>query len=300
MKIRIRAELMLVVCTVIWGGTFPAVKYALTYSSPWLIVAVRFALAGILFTLVLIRTRQRISRQIFLRGFLLGLTFFAGFGLQTLGLQTTTSSRSAFLTEALVIIVPILSLIISHKLPTKYTVSGAVVVIGGLYMLTSPAGLLSLHTGDWLTLGCAIAFSFYIIGVDMWSRPENRLLLAATQAFTVALLALPIAIAGDLKLNATFGYYAAMLYLVIPGTFVVVLLQMRFQPLSTPSEAGVIFALEPVFAMIFALALTLEDFIFRAALGAMVVTLGVVWSELGSQIIGRIRRSRLLTPGREN
>ena len=87
---------MLVLCTVIWGGTFPAVKYALESCSPWLIVAMRFAIAGVLFALFLRGAIRNFNWQILSRGIILGLFFFAGFGLQTLGLQYTSPSRSAF------------------------------------------------------------------------------------------------------------------------------------------------------------------------------------------------------------
>ena len=61
MKTRVTPELMLVLCTVIWGGTFPAVKYALEFSSPWLIVAMRFAMAGVLFALFLKGANRKLN-----------------------------------------------------------------------------------------------------------------------------------------------------------------------------------------------------------------------------------------------
>lgn len=290
MKTRVTPELMLVLCTVIWGGTFPAVKYALAFSSPWLIVAVRFAVAALLFAVFLKRTRQPLNRQIVLRGLILGLCFFAGFGMQTLGLQFTTSSRSAFLTEALVLFIPLLSFLMSRKRPSLFTITGALCVMAGLYLLTSPAGFVDFNRGDWLTLGCALAFSFYIIGVDLWSTPDARGLLSTVQAFTVAAMATPMVFWEGARMQASSGFVLAMLYLILPGTLIVVMLQMRYQPLTTPSRAGVIFALEPVFAMLYAVVLSLEDFSVRGVLGALVVTLGVVWSEIGKNAVDAMRR----------
>lgn len=235
------------------------------------------------------RLNRNFNRQIVLRGFILGIFFFAGFGLQTLGLQFTTSSRSAFLTETLVLFIPVMSFILSHKIPSRYTVTGAALVVVGIYLLTSLDGLLKWNQGDWLTLGCAIAFSWYIIGVDLWSTAETRIALATVQAFTVSLLAVPMVFIEGVRFEPTGGLLLAMLYLIIPATLIVVMLQMRYQPLSTPSRAGVIFALEPVFAMLYALGLSLEAFSLRAALGALVVTVGVVWSEGGSIAVRSLR-----------
>lgn len=272
---------MLVLCTVIWGGTFPAVKFALKYTSPWMIVFARFAIAAVFFAILHRGGFLRMPWKIWSRGILLGLFFFAGFGLQTLGLQSTTASRSAFLTETLVLITPVLYFIMYRRLPSRYTLSGAALVLFGLYLLTSPEGLLSWNRGDWLTLGCAVAFSGYILGVGIWSEPHSRGGLATIQSCTVALLALPMAFAEGFHCQASTTLIWALAYLAFPGTVIVIILQMRYQPLSTPPRAGVIFALEPVFAMIYAFALALEEISGRAVLGAVVVTAGVVLSEVG-------------------
>ena len=288
MRLQSKPEWMLVLCTVIWGGTFPAVKYALKFCSPWLIVALRFAFAGVLFALFLRGAGRYWNRQLLLRGFILGVFFFAGFGLQTLGLQWTTTSRSAFLTETLVLFIPLISFAISRKLPSLFTVAGAILVMAGLYLLTSPAGFIHWNRGDWLTLVCALAFSLYIIGVDLWSTPDTRGLLSTVQAFTVAVLALPMVWYEGAVLSPHADFFLAMLYLILPGTLIVVMLQMRFQPQSTPSRAGVIFALEPVFAMLYAIMLSMEDVSYRAIGGAVVVTLGVVISETGQKALRSI------------
>ncbi len=75
-----------------------------------------------------------------------------------------------------------------------------------------------------------------------------------------------------------------MSYLVVPGTIIVVFVQMRYQPESSPARASVIFALEPVFAMLYAVGLSMEDFSWRGALGGAIVFLGVAWSEVGAML----------------
>ena len=275
-------DLMLVLCTVIWGGTFPAVKIALQQISPWTVVSLRFTVAGLLFAAIYRRQIVQTDVQVMLRGVALGLFFFAGFSLQTFGLVFTSSSRSAFITEMLVIFIPLIYFIFYTKAPSLYTAAAIVVVLLGLFLLTSPGGELALNRGDWLTLGCALAFSAYIIGVGAWSSPETRGVLSTLQCLTVAALALP---GLDLR-NAGFlvgiETWLALLYLTLPGTVFVIMLQMRFQPLTTPSRAGVIFALEPVFAMLYAVLLGLEGAMARAIVGAAVVTAGVVVSEVGA------------------
>ena len=278
-----RPELMLVLCTVVWGGTFLAVKFALQTSTPWVIVAIRFTDAAVLFAFLHFSSLRRMNRQMLWRGIVLGFIFFISFGLQTLGLQYTTASRSAFLTETLVLFTPLLSFLLLRKIPTWATLTGAGAVTFGLYLLTSPAGLLDWNRGDWLTLGCALAFSIYILAVDRWSSPETRGSLSVVQSLTVALIAVPFALTEGPRLAVDPTWLWSMLYLIVPGTVLVVMLQMRYQPESTPARAGVIFALEPVFAMLYAVSWGLEPLSSRAVIGAAVVTAGVVWSEIGSR-----------------
>lgn len=282
---------MLVLCTVIWGGTFPAAKIALQQISPWTVVSLRFMVAGSLFAAIYYRQVVRADFRLMLRGVALGLFFFAGFSLQTFGLVFTSSSRSAFITEMLVIFIPLIYFVVYRRTPSVFTASGIVVVLLGLFLLTSPGGELALNRGDWLTLGCALAFSASIIGVSAWSTPETRGVLSTLQCLTVAALSLPGMELHNSNLAAGHEPWLALAYLAIPGTVIVVLLQMRFQPLTTPSRAGVIFALEPVFAMLYAILLGLEAAHVQGILGAAVVTAGVFWSESGHLFIMKKRKA---------
>lgn len=284
MRFSFKAEAMLALCTVIWGGTFPAVKWALQSASPWTIVALRFAAAAMIFALINYRSLPALESKLWIRGALLGVFFFAGFGLQTMGLQFTSVSRSAFLTEALVIFTPMLSFFLHRKTPGAATWTGVGLVLVGLYLLTSPGGLLHWNAGDWLTLACAFAFSCYIMGVDAWSTPDSRGLLATVQSATVAVLAAPMVLLEGPRLHLETSFLLAMSYLVLPGTIIVVFVQMRYQPESSPARASVIFALEPVFAMLYAVGLSMEDFSWRGALGGAIVFLGVAWSEVGAML----------------
>ena len=286
-KVFYRPEMMLVLCTVIWGGTFPAVKVALAFTTPWIIVAFRFTVAGLIFAMLYRRAAFHIAPAVWVRGAILGFFFFIGFTLQSMGLEYTTTSRSAFITELLVLFTPILYFIFYRRLPSRYTLTGAALVLAGLYYLTSPDGFIDWNRGDWLTLACAVAFSAYIIGVGAWSNAETRRPLATLQSLTVALLALPMAVSKGIYIPPTLDLWLALLYLTLPGTVFVIMLQMRFQPLTTPSRAGVIFALEPVFATFYAFMLALEPLSARGVLGAVIVTAGVVWSEAGHLLLRR-------------
>src|SRR5437870_5509850 len=83
---RITAELFLLEATFIWGGTFVIVKVGLEDISPMRLVAVRFSIAAILFSLLFYKQILPMSRAVFRKGSWLGLLLFLGFVLQTVGL----------------------------------------------------------------------------------------------------------------------------------------------------------------------------------------------------------------------
>jgi drug/metabolite transporter (DMT)-like permease len=106
----LKTTLMLVLLTVIWGGTFPATKTALSVTDPMQFVALRFGLAIGLVTPFLARLRRGSgtlwNAKLWRAGVGVGSLLFIGYALQTLGMKHTTASRSGFFTGLLVALTP--------------------------------------------------------------------------------------------------------------------------------------------------------------------------------------------------
>ncbi|HWP81111.1 MAG TPA: DMT family transporter [Bacteroidota bacterium] len=280
MNVQTRAELALLSITVIWGSTFTITKVLLEGIEPFLYVALRFTLASLLFALVF-RKKLTVSEVLSSRrGWILGLLLFLGFSLQTLGLQFTTASKSAFITGLMVIMTPILQVIIERRPPKLGNVIGIVLVTIGLYLLTSPEGS-EFNIGDLLTLGCAISFALYIVYLDIFSkgvRPEG---ITLTQFLFCGVVGSITALAIEpLNLQLTDGIVLAILYLTIFATIVAIYVQTRFQKHTTPTRAAVIFAAEPVFAAIIAYFALNEVIGTVGLLGGGLIVAGVLVSEL--------------------
>ncbi|WP_239507434.1 EamA family transporter, partial [Enterobacter hormaechei] len=84
--------------TMIWGGTFLAVHHAMQVSGPFFFVGLRFATATLALTLFSLRVLRGLTRYELKAGVLIGLAIMFGYSMQTVGLQTITSSQSAFIT----------------------------------------------------------------------------------------------------------------------------------------------------------------------------------------------------------
>ena len=131
----------LILVTVIWGGGFVASDMALESMKPFQIMMVRFLLASVLMGLVSMGQRKKEAKienraGAVKAGMLMGLTLFAGFALQIVGLQYTTPSKNAFLTALNVVIVPFIAFVILKKKVGVKGIIGAVMAVAGVALLS--------------------------------------------------------------------------------------------------------------------------------------------------------------------
>src|SRR5687767_7529026 len=99
----------LILTTLIWGATFPATKAALAQSPPFSFMFLRFLLGAILAVGVYLLAggKLRVDRDLLRMSGIATIFLFLGYVTQTVGLQYTTASNSAFITVLYVIFVPI-------------------------------------------------------------------------------------------------------------------------------------------------------------------------------------------------
>jgi len=284
MKIRTRAELFLLSCTVIWGGTFVVVKLGLEDSPPFLFVAIRFIIATLLFLPFVAKRLPSMSKESFRGGLIIGVLLFLGFLAQTTGLKYTTASKSGFITGLLVVFTPLFQIAIERKLPKAGNVMGVILVTLGLYFLTSPSGS-EFNLGDGLTLICAAIFGLYIVLLDVYSREGEAKHMAFMQFAVTAVGALAVSLLfEELTINLTQGFIAALSYLALLATLYTLTIQTRYQKDTTPTRAAIIFSVEPVFAAVFAYSFRGEIIGPQGVIGGALVVGGLLVSELSDLI----------------
>ncbi len=294
MSRRRRAELMLLLVTVCWGVSFPAIKSATPYVSPALFVAVRFGIASALLLAgwalaarfrpgaadagpVAALRRPAAARW----GVLLGLLLAAGYTTQTLGLHTTSAQNSAFITALSVVLVPLVVFVLHGVRPGREVTAGVVLAVAGLALMTRP-DLGGLRAGDAWTLGCALAYALYIERLDRALRAAPYLPLLAWQMLAcAAATALWAATAERVVWRPGAPLATALAVTVLLSTLLALGLQTRFQGDTTPSRAALLFAAEPVFAALFAWWWLGERLDRWAVAGAGLVLAAVLVTELG-------------------
>lgn len=281
---RTKAELILFSITFIWGSTFIVTKDLLASVSPFVYIGLRFAVATALFALVRPSSLRGWDRTSVRDGLVLGGLLFGGFALQTVGLQTTTASKSAFITGMMVVFTPLWQVAIERRWPKLGTWVGVGLVTVGLYFLTSPSGS-GLDAGDLLTLGCAVLFGLYIVLIDVFSKRTDvgRLVMAqfVVSAAGGGLAALTIEEAfilwsGPMALEIA--------YLAVFATVIALSLQTAYQRFTTPARSAVIFSLEPVIAAALAYLLVGERIGALGVVGGGLIVAGLLSSELSDVI----------------
>ena len=271
--------LTLVLITLIWGTTFVIVKETVATLSPALLLALRFSVAALLFVWV------RPSRKALVPGLILGVLSFLGFATQTIGLVSTTASKAAFITGLSVILTPLFSALwfryrgFQHSVPVRAHLAAAVALVGlGLMSLTGAQGVTA---GDVWILGTAVFYAFYIIYLGEVAPKYGVLELSALQFWLMALLAWAWALPqlGQLE-SLSAGSVGSIVYLGVLATALVSVLQVRAQRVVSAHVAALIFVLEPVFAALFAYLLLGERLGVWGWVGAGLVGVAMLLSEL--------------------
>lgn len=275
-----KAESLLLLITLIWGSTFAVVKSALKGVSPLIFLGVRFGMAAVFFPLIFRKNYFRMDLKTLKGGMIIGVLLWIGFALQTIGLKYTTASKSAFITGLLVALTPLAQALIEKKSPTKGNIIGIIMIVVGLYLLTSPRGQ-GLNIGDVLTFGCSIAFSVYIVYLDMFSKQHDVSNLTLLQLIIVSGLSFAATpFVESASIHLTIPLVASFFYLSIFATVLATYIQTKYQRETTPTKAAVIFAAEPVFANVIAFIAFREFVGVIGAVGGAFIISGLLVSEL--------------------
>ena len=241
---RWQADAALVVAAFFFGTTFIVVQDAVERIDPLPFIAVRF-LIGAAVLGAAGRRRPRAPGEL-VHGVVAGLLLCAAYVLQTVGLQYTTATTSAFLTYLLVVFVPIITFALTRHRPHPLTVVGIAVAVGGLVLLTGGAGV-GFGAGEVLTLGCAVGFAAHIVYLGEVAPRHDPVRLTAVQLATVGAACLvPGAAQGGVVVDRVALGAAA--FTGVFATAVAFLAMVWAQRTVSPSRAAIILLLEPVFA----------------------------------------------------
>lgn len=273
-------EAILIVITMFWGGTFLAVQYAVTLSGPFFFVGVRFATAALAVALLSLRVLRGLTWLELKAGVAIGVSIALGYSLQTWGLQSISSSKSAFITAMYVPLVPLLQWLCLGKMPGVMSCLGVVLAFTGLILLAGPENnLLALGVGEAITLASALAIAAEIILISAWAGKVDVRRVTVVQLATASLVAFAAMVpAGEAIPAMSPGLLGVALGLGIFSAIIQVTMNWAQRSVS-PTRATLIYAGEPVWAGIFG-RIAGERLPLLALVGCAFILAGVLVSEL--------------------
>lgn len=269
-----RGIALLLLTTLVWGTTFPGNKVASGFLGAGQIACLRFGIAALLLAPWLRRATARTLRDGALTGVLAALSNFTFL----VGIRSTTGTRAGFLIGLNVVLVPLAMPLLGRRLQ-KRSMAGALLAFAGLAVLAVQFGSLSLSRGDLWVLASAASFACYVLVMDASVHGHDALALSAVQLSTAFLLAAAWTLAAGDPWPSLPGAGAGawvVVYLAIVATALPTWAQVVAQRVVPPTQASIIYALEPVFAAVFSALWLGERLGLRDALGGALILAGTL------------------------
>ncbi len=275
-----RQELALIAVTMVWGGTFLVVHLAMHYSGPLFFVGLRFVTAGIIGLVVFRKAMAGLTRTEVVAGMAIGASIFLGYGLQTFGLQTISSSKSAFLTALYVPIVPLLQWLAMGRPPRLMSWIGIGLAFAGLLLVAGPdSGGLGLSVGEIATMLSTLAIAAEVLLIGHFAGKVDARRVTTVQLLAAGMLSLmAMPLAGESVPGFSWVWLIAAVGMACASVIIQLTMNWAQKSLS-PTRATVIYASEPVWAGIVG-RMAGDRLPGLAILGAVLIVGGVLVSEL--------------------
>ncbi|MBU5312875.1 DMT family transporter [Tissierella carlieri] len=273
------ADLSLLLVAVVWGSGFVVTKNALDHVTPYYLLFFRFIISTIILSVIFFNKIRKASIKDIKAGVIIGLFLFAGFAMQTVGLQYTEAGKQAFITATNVVMVPFIYWGISKKRPDKFDLAAAFLCLVGIGILSLNSNL-TIGYGDFLTFLCAIMFACHISSTGYFAKESDPYVISIVQLGTAGILSFIFAILFEgTKMNIQTQTLIPILYLSLFSTMFAFLVQTVAQKYTNSTHAAIILSLEAVFGSTFAIIFLKEPFTVRFLIGCMAILISVITSE---------------------
>lgn len=276
---RLRADLQLLLVTVIWGSGFAVMRLAAGYHTVFLFNGIRFLLGGFLL-LPWIKFKGKVNRSSLVFIVLAGIILYGASNLQQGGLITTTAGNAGFITSLYVVIVPLLLWVLWRERPTSLMIIAAPLALAGGYLL-STGGIFHPRVGDILMFVGSILWALHVIVIAKAQGKIDPFLFAFGQFTLCGLLSL---ITGAFFERPSGQDLITILPAILyTATFSIALgftIQVIAQRHTPPTDAALILSMEAVFAAIFGWVFIHESLMPLQVLGCLLIFMAVIIVQL--------------------
>lgn len=273
--------LLLILATLIWGFGFVATKWTLLFFDPTWTNSLRFVLAaGIVLPVLVWKKRLKLSLPVGV----CSLLMLAGLQMQTVGINSTTMTKSSFFTAFYAIFTPVLmKMIYKQKFRLGYWILLLCSLVGVGFLCE--LSLDGLNLGDGFILGSALLFALHILAIDKWAQEEHPVLFNFQQILYVGIMGLPFSFlsSGVPDLDSLWkwsalvppGPMAGLIFLSLFSSIGAFSIQVYAQQTTRAHVVSLIFLTESVFGAFFGFWLYQEKLSVIGLVGAGLILLSV-------------------------
>lgn len=281
--------IFIILASFIWGTSFPAIAIGLKYTSPELLLFLRFLIATVISFIVFPGTITRLKDKN-----LVVIGVFNGFAylLQFIGQKSVPAGQSSILVNFYSVLVPIISLFILHEKPSKTIIGTVVIGFTGVVFLTGYSNSISTSYQNYLFGVIIIFFSgvswaFYVVFTKKFQLEkdkENKLtqkysvqeLFTASMFYTALIAFISLLFIKNPVSEIKIESIIVSSYLAIFATVIAFLLYLVGLEKLSATKVSIILLLEVVIAYILSILFLGEIITVLQSIGSVFIVLSIV------------------------
>ena len=274
------ADSALFLVAVVWGAGFPFCADLLKVLTPLWMVALRLSVSAVVLLALFHRRVREADSRAWKGSLALGGLMTGVFVLLALGLAASSPGKQAFISGTYVVQVPFLLWVLYRRRPSLFAFGGALVVSLGLGVMAFTTGM-RFVLGDLYNAALALGCACQVLAIGYLARRIDPLTLTTLHLAFAALFLTALALVLEPLPSLALGIpaWGELLFVSLGGTVVAFLVQCTAQRFTPESHAAVIMSLESPFGYLIAVALGLDPWSPRAALGGLLILGGVLLTE---------------------
>lgn len=255
---RLKADLTLLVISIIWGSAFVAQRIAGQMGSVYFFNGMRYLLAGLVVLPFALRSLRHITPGKPLSSIsssqvqwmiLAGCLLFLASALQQVGIVYTTAGNAGFITSLYVVLVPVVLFLGWRERLNWLTTTAVVLAVGGAFLL-STGGRFEFRLGDVLEIIGALFWAFHVVVVGKYASRYEATSFSVGQLMVCGFLNLGAGVFFEAALPLNRSLVGAILYTALFSLGLCYTLQIWAQRHTPPADAAIILSVESVFAVL--------------------------------------------------
>ena len=257
-----------------WGISFVWMKDILDQQDVYSFLTSRFIVAAAAMIALRPSVLRRFTKELVVKGLVIGMALGSGYIFQTLGLERTTPAITGFITGLYVVFTPLIASFFLKERLTKAMWGYVFLAVVGLAILSVKGW--SVGIGEIFVLISAVLFAIHIILLGSWSKNFDAYALTVMQLIGCSLLAsIPASINGFVAPPDT-QVWGVIIFTALFATAIAFVIQTWSQARISTTKVAVILTMEVVFAALFSFMYGMEPFTLRLALGGTLVLIAML------------------------